>query len=139
MTRFSSSPIHLSLPCFFNPVQVSRHKHRYQAAFFSRRRYICSVSIDVQAQFASFVSARDGLTHLEKTLTLSSSTAPAYAFLATIAKDHGAMTGTQERNSYVKYTRIMTRAQEHNMKKLYSGSLRMQSSHYVGRTLMISK
>ncbi|EQC36809.1 hypothetical protein, variant [Saprolegnia diclina VS20] len=48
----------------------------------------------VQAQFATFLEAPDGFTHLIATLDPSSATtAPAFAYLATIAKDYSAMTG----------------------------------------------
>ncbi|OQR99083.1 hypothetical protein ACHHYP_07371 [Achlya hypogyna] len=48
----------------------------------------------VQAQFAAYLAAPDGFAHLKATLDpTSASTAPAFAFLATLAKDHGAIDG----------------------------------------------
>ncbi|KDO32857.1 hypothetical protein SPRG_02550 [Saprolegnia parasitica CBS 223.65] len=48
----------------------------------------------VQAQFAEFLEAPHGFQHLAATLDPSSATtAPAFAYLATIAKDHSAMNG----------------------------------------------
>ncbi|OQS04843.1 hypothetical protein THRCLA_02951 [Thraustotheca clavata] len=48
----------------------------------------------IQAQFAEYLNAKNGFKHLTQVLdTTTATTAPAYAYLATMAKDHGAIDG----------------------------------------------
>ncbi|RHZ07636.1 hypothetical protein DYB26_010051 [Aphanomyces astaci] len=75
-------------------VLVDRPKDKRTRGFLDVSQHTQRTSIGVQAKCAAFLEAPRGFEYLQLALDPTSpSTAPAYAYLASVAKDHGAMTG----------------------------------------------
>ncbi|RHY54323.1 hypothetical protein DYB34_000102 [Aphanomyces astaci] len=74
-------------------VLVDRPKDKRTRGFLDVSQHTQRTSIGVQAKCAAFLEAPRGFEYLQLALDPTSpSTAPAYAYLASVAKDHGAMT-----------------------------------------------
>ncbi|RLO02740.1 hypothetical protein DYB28_009427 [Aphanomyces astaci] len=74
-------------------VLVDRPKDKRTRGFVDVSQHTQRTSIGVQAKCAAFLEAPHGFEYLQLALDPTSpSTAPAYAYLASVAKDHGAMT-----------------------------------------------